>query len=44
MLGCIYNISTDDDELGKMWMKVKYTQKYLKANPNKTAEDAEKEF
>ena len=37
-------MSTDDDELGYMWMKVKYTQKYLKANPDKTAEDAEREF
>lgn len=37
-------MSTDDDELGFMWMKVKYMQKYLKANHDKTPEDAEKEF
>jgi hypothetical protein len=37
-------MSTDDDELGYMWMKLKYTQKYLRANPDKTAEDAEREF
>lgn len=37
-------MSTDFDELGYMWMKVKFTNKYLKANPSKTAEDAEKEF
>jgi len=37
-------MSTDEDELGYMWMKVKFTQKYMKANPDKTAEDAEREF
>jgi hypothetical protein len=37
-------MSTDHDELGYMWMKVKFTQKYLKANPDKTPEDAEREF
>ena len=37
-------MSTDQDDLGYMWMKVKYTRKYLKANPGKTVEDAEREF
>jgi len=37
-------MSTDDDELGYIWMKLKFTQKYLKNNPSKTPEDAEKEF
>jgi len=37
-------MSTDEDELGYIWMKVKFTQKYLKNNPGMTPEDAEKEF
>lgn len=37
-------MSTDNDELGYIWMKVKFTRKYLKSNPSKTPEEAEKEF
>jgi hypothetical protein len=44
MLYWLARMSTDDDELGYIWMKVKFTQKYLKNNPGKTPEDAEKEF
>lgn len=37
-------MSTDEDELGYIWMKVKYVQKYMKNNPGSSVEDAEKEF
>jgi hypothetical protein len=37
-------MSTDEDELGYIWMKLKFTHKYMRSNPGKTAEDAEREF
>ncbi len=37
-------LSTDEDELGYIWMKLKFTRKYLRNNPGKTMEEAEKEF
>lgn len=37
-------MATDEDELGYIWMKLKFTQKYLRGNPGKTPEDAEREF
>ena len=34
----------DDDELGYLWTKVKFVQKYMSKNENSTLEDAEREF
>jgi hypothetical protein len=34
----------DNDELGYLWTKIKFVQRYLAKNADRNLEDAEKEF